>query len=120
MRKAMWLLVVLCGLFMITPAAAPAPTVCEFPLENGKLNLEQACGGGGTVDVKVSSSLTNACAALICDGDVTVVVSGNEGACTGAATLDAEGDAHTKTQCKNGANTKIEIIADSCVGSPCD
>jgi hypothetical protein len=124
MRKAMWLLMGLFGLFIVSPTAVPASDGCQFPFEKGKLVLNLACSGGGEVIVKASSSFPGACAAVSCpDTSIVVLVEGEfdsiGGLCTATATLDPEGDAHTKALCKNGANTKIEIIADSCVGSPC-
>jgi hypothetical protein len=122
-RKLIWVLVVFVALFTIdSPAGLASASDGCTPLQDGKLTLEVPCGDG-TIEVKVASSLTDACAELVCFGGIPgVVVTGEEGACTGAATLGPDGSAHTKAQCKKiaGTNTKIEITANGCSVNPCD
>jgi hypothetical protein len=120
MGKAMCVLVVLGGLLILSPTTALAAYGCELP-ENGKVVVQTSCGEEGILEVKVVTNLSNACVNPTCFGNaIGILVSGDEGQCTGAATLDAEGNAHTKTGCKNGGNTKILIDASSCIPNPCD
>src|SRR6266403_1318272 len=109
MGKALCLLVVLCGFLVLDPPTVLAAYGCELP-ENGKVTVTTPCGVSGTLKVKVSTSLSNACVNPTCVGDaIGVLVEGDEGTCAVAATPDAEGNAHTKGACHSGGDTKIEI-----------
>jgi hypothetical protein len=107
MRKAIWLLAGLFALFTTGVTGMAAANGCEPLGANGKLETSFQFDGC-TVQVKVVSTLTNACVAVTsCDSSACVDVFGDEGTCSLIAPLDT-GDTTVKTSCKNDAGTKIE------------